>query len=72
MIVTNKAIRIDYVNYKGRRTTRLVTPITLWFGSTEYHPKEQWMFTAYDHDKDAMRDFALKDVSVIDLSVFES
>lgn len=50
-----------YTNYRGETSERTITPIRPWFGSTEWHPEPQWLLRAYDHGKDAERDFALKD-----------
>ena len=71
MVVTSKAIRIRYTNYKGVTANRHVTPINLWYGSTPYHREKQWLLTAYDHGKSATRDFALADLSVIETKVLE-
>jgi hypothetical protein len=40
-------------------------PIRLWFGSTEWHPAEQWFIRALDIEKGEERDFALLDISFI-------
>jgi hypothetical protein len=51
----------------GTKTTRArssggpSSPIELWYGSTDWHPAEQWFIKAYDPTKDAQRDFALAD-----------
>ena len=55
-------LQFVYKNYKGETNNRIVIPYDIWFGSTEYHPKEQWLFRAYDIEKCAERNFALKDV----------
>lgn len=54
-------ITLTYTNYRGETSERTITPIRPWFGSTEWHPEPQWLLLAYDHDKSAERDFALKD-----------
>ena len=48
-----------YKNYEGKVQWRTILPIELWYGSTEWHPAEQWFIKAYDPTKDAQRDFAL-------------
>ncbi len=58
-----RELQFYYVNYKGKLSLRRVQPTQLWFGSTEYHPQEQWLLEARDLDKDAKRDFALKDIA---------
>lgn len=57
-------IKFIYKNWKGKVTIREVDPVMLWFGKTEYHnsKEEQWFLKAIDVDKEAERDFALKDI----------
>ena len=50
-----------YKNYEGKVQWRTILPIELWYGSTDWHPAEQWFIKAYDPTKDAQRDFALAD-----------
>jgi predicted DNA-binding transcriptional regulator YafY len=53
---------IDYTNYKGERSERLITPQGIRFGSNRWHPDEQWLLQAVDSFKDAERTFALTDI----------
>lgn len=55
-------VEIDYVNWRGERALRRIVPLELWFGSSEYHPDEQWLLKAWDEDKNAERDFALSGI----------
>lgn len=55
-------IRVRYTNWKGETDDRTIIPHQVWFGSTEYHPEPQWLVHAHDVEKDALRDFALKDM----------
>lgn len=57
-----KSIRINYTNWRGETSERTIVPIEVWFGTTEWHPEEQWFLRAHDVDKDAVRDFALRDI----------
>jgi hypothetical protein len=34
----------------------------MWYGHTEYHKEDQWLLKALDLDKNAERDFAVKDI----------
>jgi predicted DNA-binding transcriptional regulator YafY len=52
----------QYKNYRGEVTTRIVTPISVRFGLTEWHPEPQWLLLAFDHEKQAEREFAMKDM----------
>lgn len=54
-------IKMVYRNWKGEVGERTIIPRRVWFGSTEWHPEMCWLLTAYDVDKDDMRDFALED-----------
>ncbi|WP_273785673.1 hypothetical protein [Brucella intermedia] len=54
-------ITLTYTNYRGETSERTITPIRPWFGSTEWHSEPQWLLTAFDHEKQANRDFAIKD-----------
>lgn len=58
---TEKTLKFNYVNYRGVRSVRTATPREFYFGSTDYHPEKQWLMRAFDHDKEALRIFALKD-----------
>lgn len=57
-----RAITIVYTNYRGETNTRKILPQRLWFGATEWHPKEQWLLDAIDLGKNAARSFALRDI----------
>lgn len=54
---------ILYTNYRGETARRKIIPSSIWFGSTEYHPKAQWLLEAYDVEKGADRTFAIADVA---------
>ncbi len=55
-------ITFDYKNYKGEHGKRCVIPISIWYGSTEWH-EPQWLLKAYDLGKFALRDFAMRDIN---------
>ncbi|MBL8179991.1 MAG: hypothetical protein JNL64_00085 [Blastocatellia bacterium] len=55
-------VRILYTNYRGETAVREVIPKHLWFGETEWHSERQWLLSAYDLEKRADRDFAVKDI----------
>lgn len=50
-----------YTNYRGETAERRIIPLEVWFGSTDWHPEPQWLLKAFDCEKKATRDFALKD-----------
>lgn len=51
-----------YTNHEGKKSLRRVVPIHVYFGSTEWHPEQQYLLRAFDLDKLAMRDFAVVDM----------
>ncbi len=55
-------VMIDYTNWRGERGVRRITPSSMRFSATEYHPKPQWLIDAFDHEKQASRTFAVADV----------
>jgi predicted DNA-binding transcriptional regulator YafY len=57
-----KQVKIIYTNWRGETAERLIEPIKVWFGSTEWHAETQWLLRAIDISKGAERDFALKDI----------
>ena len=61
-MLTNRIAVINYTNYKGVRSERRIVPRIVWWGSTEYHPTEQWLLDAFDVDKGVERTFALEDI----------
>lgn len=57
--------RFVYTNWRGETASRRVGAMSVWFGSTEWHPKPQWLMHGIDLDKMETRDFALKDMSEV-------
>lgn len=60
--MNGKRVQILYTNYKGVTAERIIEPIEIWFGHTEYHPVDQWLLKARDMYKEELRDFALQDI----------
>ena len=58
---TIESIHVNYTNYKGVTKKRHIRPIKIWQGSTEWHPEECFLMTAYDIDKESNRDFKVLD-----------
>jgi predicted DNA-binding transcriptional regulator YafY len=57
-----KQVKILYTNYRGETSLRIIVPIKIWFGSTDWHPSPQWLINAIDIQKEAERSFAMKDI----------
>lgn len=60
-IANDAPITLIYTNWRGETAERTIIPQCIWFGSTEWHPEPQWLLTAIDMEKNAERDFPLKD-----------
>ena len=58
----HKKVRILYTNYRGETGYRDIIPSKIWFGLTEWHKEEQWLLDAHDIEKNALRNFAMKDI----------
>lgn len=59
-----ESVQIVYTNYRGETAVRKIHPKRIWFGSTKWHPEEQWLLDALDLEKMADRSFALRDIRV--------
>lgn len=55
-------VHVDYTNWRGIRSRRLIYPIekTMRFTATSFHPEVQWLFDARCQGE--LRTFALKDI----------
>jgi hypothetical protein len=58
----DKIVSVLYTNYRGITARRRIIPRRIWFGSTEWHPGEQWILDAFDLEKRAERSFAIADI----------
>ena len=57
--VDDQSVEFIYQNHQGEIAWRHVIPLTMWYGSTQWHPEPQWLLKARDLDRDAERDFAV-------------
>lgn len=57
-------IEAPYTNWRGETRRRAFIPLSLWFGSTDYHPEPQWLLQCLDVEKNEIRDMALSGFSV--------
>jgi len=57
-----KRVKILYTNFRGETGYRIIEPIKIWFGSTEWHKEDQYLLDATDIEKGALRNFAMKDI----------
>jgi predicted DNA-binding transcriptional regulator YafY len=57
-----KQVKILYTNYRGETSLRIIQPIKIWYGVTNWHTEPQWLLEAVDLEKKANRSFAMKDI----------
>ena len=55
------AVVIDYTNWRGERRRRSIIPRRLYWGSSNWHPRAQWLLEAIDEDG-SIKAFAMKDI----------
>lgn len=61
-VADSPTVVMGYTNWRGEYAEREIVPMRPWFGSTDWHPEPQWLLKAWDVQKDAERDFAIKDI----------
>lgn len=62
-IAMETTVSFDYTNHRGVKGRRTVIPMTLSWGSNEWHKEPQYLLHAWDMDKAGERTFAMKDIS---------
>lgn len=55
------SLKFSYTNWRGETSDREAVPNHMWYGKTEWHPENQWFMNAFDVEKQALRDFAVRD-----------
>ncbi len=58
----DRRVTILYTNHRGETADRVISPQYTWFGSTEFHPVNQWFMHAWCYERQAFRDFAMADI----------
>lgn len=61
-VVSPEFVVIDYTNWQNERRRRRVCPVRIWFGSTEWHPVDQWMLRAVDLESNLLKEFAMASI----------
>ncbi len=61
-IFLNQTVRVVYTNWRGETAERTIVPIEIYWGSTEWHPEEQWLLKVWDVERNAERSYAVKDI----------
>jgi predicted DNA-binding transcriptional regulator YafY len=58
----DQVVVLDYTNWRGERSERLIWPLYIHFANSNWHKEFQWLLVARDLAKGQNREFALKDV----------
>lgn len=56
-------LHFTYKNHRGEVSQRIAVSQSTRFAATEYHTTPQWIMRAWDCHKEAIRDFAMNDMS---------
>ncbi len=65
--IINKTIEFTYTNWKGNIDKRKAKVVSLFWGSTHYHPENQWLLFCYDLEKQDYRYFALVAINNLEI-----
>jgi len=68
-LVKGTLYEMDYINYRGEKSRRLIRFMWFEYGDNEWHKTPQFFMVAEDVAKGKTRYFATKDIS--DLDFFE-
>lgn len=60
--INKEEVEIDYTNWRGETRRRLIRPIEMYFGRTEYYKDVQWLLHAFDVGKNEERTFAMANI----------
>lgn len=63
LYTANTIIHFRYTNHKLETESRRARIMSVWYGTSEYHQGEQWFLMARDLDRDAIRNFAMRDMT---------
>ena len=58
----HQAVTVKYKNWRNEVAERTIIPIQLVWGSTEWHPHEQWLLKVWNVERNDYRMYALKDI----------
>jgi hypothetical protein len=60
---SSRVLVVRYKNWRGEVALRSIIPTgELRWGTTAFHPSEQWLLTVWDLERNDYREYALKDI----------
>ena len=55
-------LHLLYRNWRGEIAVRSVSPRSIYYGVTQWHPEPQWFMSAMDDERGSIRDFSMADI----------
>lgn len=62
--MNEKQVKIKYKNYKGETKDYVISPMSIYFGTTIYYKEDQWLLRAFKESNgmEVERHFAMKNI----------
>ena len=60
--IDNIAIKVVYKNWEEEEGLRTIIPLSIFYGSNDFHKEEQWLMKVWDLDKKDYRIYSLRDI----------
>lgn len=57
--IAHRSVVIDYTNWRGERSERVIMPIRVEFTATKWHPEAQWLVEAHCGESGTVKSFAM-------------
>lgn len=58
-LFTGPEIRVTYTNWRQVTRSRVIRPIQIYYGQTQWYREPQWLLRALDPEDGVVKDFAL-------------
>lgn len=59
---SEEVVVFKYLNHRNEQAFRRVAPIKIFFNTINHYGEPGWFMEAYDIDKEAVRDFYMKNI----------
>lgn len=63
----NAIVQFTYTNWEGKTAVRTCRVIGFMYGKNEWHPEEQFLLKGLDKEREAIRTYAVKDISDVQI-----
>jgi hypothetical protein len=68
-IENESPVKVLYKNWRDEIAWRQIIPQEIYFGSTDYHPGDQWLLKVWDCEKNAERIYSMKYITNWDYNI---